>query len=106
MAALLVSSAYPHLPEDAFHPYSSFVFPKKAFGKKLRSCYASYFRNWAWLSYNVAKDVVYCHVCVNLLQTSKMAVKYADPPFVQKGFSYWKDATIAFKKHESSKCHK
>lgn len=26
--------------------------------------------------------------------------------FVQRGLSYWKDATIAFKEHESSDCHK
>jgi len=26
--------------------------------------------------------------------------------FVSKGFTYWKEATIAFKKHQSSDCHK
>ena len=35
-----------------------------------------------------------------------MTAKRADPSFVKRGFSYWKDATIAFKKHESSDCHK
>jgi len=35
-----------------------------------------------------------------------MTPKRADPSFVQKGFCYWKDATIAFKKHELSECHK
>ena len=35
-----------------------------------------------------------------------MTTKRADPSFVKRGFSYWKDATIAFKKHESSDCHK
>ena len=30
----------------------------------------------------------------------------ADPSFTQKGFSYWKNGTIAFKKHASSNSHK
>ena len=35
-----------------------------------------------------------------------MSVKRADLSFVQKGFSYRKDAIIAFKKHEPSECNK
>ena len=40
------------------------------------------------------------------LQAKKMTAKRADPSFTQRGFAYWKDATIAFKRHESSECHK
>ena len=29
-----------------------------------------------------------------------------DPAFVSRGFVHWKNATIAFKKHQSSDCHK
>ena len=29
-----------------------------------------------------------------------------DPSFLTKGFTYWKEATTAFKKHEASQCHK
>ena len=29
-----------------------------------------------------------------------------DPAFLMKGFTYWKEATTAFKKHEASQCHK
>ena len=47
-------------------------------------------------------DVVFCHLCIKSLQGKKRAY----PSFVKRGFSYWKDATIAFKKHESSDCHK
>ena len=28
-----------------------------------------------------------------------------DPAFLTKGFTYWKEATTAFKKHEASQCH-
>ena len=102
------SSSLPEVSERAFHPDSSFCFPKRRFGKsnvKMRSCKAEYFRTWPWLTYDVEKDVVFCYLCVKSLQ-KKMTIKRADPSFVQRGFSYWKDATIAFKKHESSDCHK
>ncbi|KAI6654469.1 hypothetical protein LOD99_865 [Oopsacas minuta] len=36
----------------------------------------------------------------------EMTAKKADTSFTQKGFSYWKGATIAFKEHASSDCHK
>lgn len=29
-----------------------------------------------------------------------------EPTFINTGFGYWRDATIAFKKHQSSMCHK
>ena len=56
--------------------------------------------------YDVEKDVVFCHLCGKSLQAKKMTAKRADPSFTQKGFAYWKDATIAFKKHTSLDCHK
>ena len=28
-----------------------------------------------------------------------------DPAFLSKGFTYWKEATTAFKKHQESECH-
>ena len=28
-----------------------------------------------------------------------------DPAFLTKGFTYWKEATTAFKKHQASDCH-
>ena len=29
-----------------------------------------------------------------------------DPAFLTKGFTYWKETTTAFKKHEASQCRK
>lgn len=35
-----------------------------------------------------------------------MNLRRADPSFVQRGFRFRRDATIAFKKHEKSDCHR
>ena len=29
-----------------------------------------------------------------------------DPAFISRGFTYWKEATTAFKKHQTSDCHR
>ena len=92
--------------EQPFHPDPSFVFPKRPFGKTMRSCQEAYFKSWPWLSYDISRDAVFCHLCVTSLQANKMNHKRADPAFVQRGFCYWKDATLAFKKHEKSDCHR
>ena len=98
---------FPDLPEEPYHPTRSFLFPKKTFGKSTRSCHRSYFEKWPWLTYVVAQDVVFCHLCVKTLKAKKMTCKQGDnSSFTQTGFSYWKDATISFKKHESSASHK
>ena len=114
-----LSFSIPELPEKAFHPNSSFCFPKRSssfcfpkrsFGKsanvKMRSCKAEYFHTWPLLTYDVEKDVVFCHLCIKSVQGKKLAIKRSDPSFLQWGFPYWKDAIIEFKKHESSACHK
>ena len=35
-----------------------------------------------------------------------MASKCGDEAFTSRGFSNWKDAKVAFTKHEQTKCHK
>ncbi len=99
----------PDIAAEPNQPGPSFVFPKCQFGKKVvvkRSCQADYFRTWPWLTYDEQKDAVFCHTCVMALKAKKMTLKRGDAAFVSKGFSNWKDATISFKKHESSLCHK
>ena len=36
----------------------------------------------------------------------KLATKCTDQAFISKGFHNWKDATVAFNKHEKTGCHK
>ena len=64
---LSASSCFPVVPEDVFHPDSSFCFPKRVLGKtnpKMRACQAEYFKTWPWLTNDIEKDVVFCHLCV------------------------------------------
>ena len=88
-------------------PSASFVYPKRIFGKKnivWRSFQQAWFKQWTWLHYDEANDLAYCHICVSALK-QKMKESNAEPSFVSSGFSNWKDATVAFKKHQLSACH-
>ena len=70
MASLqMASSSRENLPEISSLPHqpTAFSFPKRSFGKKnvsLRSFQASWFRQWPFLHYDEARDVVHCHTCV------------------------------------------
>ena len=104
-----MASVLPDLPASPTHPPHHFIFPKRDFGQKKvvkRSCQASWFSKWPWLHYQQSSDAVFCHVCVNALRSKRMDMRRGDPSFSYKGFSNWKDGTIAFKKHESSVSHK
>ena len=57
------------------------------------------------MHYDEANDLAYCHICVSALKQKKMKESNAEPSFVSSGFSNWKDATVAFKKHQLSACH-
>ena len=56
--------------------------------------------------YCKSNDHVLCHVCVRAVNSNRMTVGQSDAAFITKGFSNWKDGTIAFKNHEVSSCHK
>ena len=67
--AAQASSSRDNLPDISSCPHQPTVFslPKRSFGKKkvvLRSFQASRFRQWLYLHYNEARDLVYCHTCV------------------------------------------
>ena len=69
-ASFSASSQLLKLPEKAFHPDKSLDFPSREFGKKnikTRFCQASYFSFWPWLTYDLEKDVIFCHLCVKSL---------------------------------------
>ena len=57
------------------------------------------------MHYDEANDIAYCHLCVSALKHKKMKQCNAEPSFLSTGFSNWKDATVAFKKHQLSACH-
>lgn len=72
---------------DKPHQPVNFKFPKRSFGQKnavLRSFQPAWFRQWAFLHYDEAKDVTFCHTCVMAFKLNRMRVNRgnADPAFV------------------------
>ena len=91
-----------------------FSFPKQQYGKTKvvhRAFQPQWFEKWKWLHYDESRDLAFCHTCLIAMKTGKMKDKntYADPAFVYKGYSNWKDATGergTFNVHANSKFHK
>ena len=87
----------------------TFNFPQCCFGKTnpvKRSFQASWFSNRTWLHYDEANDLTFCHICSVAYKDGKLNNHSLDKAFIINGFSYWKDACVSFKKHDSSKCHR
>ena len=99
----------PTLPSGPNHPPLSFKFPHCEFRKKMivkRSYQLSWFSKWKWLHYDEDSDAVFCHPCVIASSRNKVKWSKGESTFINKGYSNWKDAVMAFKKHEGSDCHK
>jgi len=55
----------------------------------------------------IEKDAAFCYLCMTADHDGKfLASTKREPAFVSRGFTYWKAAKVAFKKHQSSDCHK
>ena len=94
-----------------FHPPESFCFPKRKLRIKaersFRAEWCMWGRPYVWLHYDVSSDSAFCHLCMTAAYEGKLiASTKKDPAFFTKEFTYWKEATTAFKKHEASQCHK
>ena len=57
------------------------------------------------LHYDEANDLAFCHICSVAYKDGKLNNHTLDKAFIINGFSNWKDASVSFKKHDSSKCH-
>ena len=82
--------------------------PKRTFGSSNieRLFRAEWCEKFEWLHYDVASDSVFCYLCKTAeMQNKLLASTKKDPAFITKGFVYWKEATTAFQKYQSSKCH-
>ncbi len=97
------------LPVEAHQP-RTFEFTKRSFGKKVvvnRSFQPSSFEKWPWLHYIENEDAVVCFTCAQASVQKKLQwSSNLDSAFISKGFTNWKDATVKFAIHASSKCHK
>ena len=99
------------LPDKAHQPrWQKSRFPQRNFGKAKivrRSFQPSWFDRWQWLHYIEGQDVVLCFTCARASVENKLEwSSSADLAFISKGFTNWKDATVKFSVHSSSKCHK
>ena len=92
------------------HQPVGFSYPKREFGKSTvvrRSFQPSWFTRWPWLHYLESEDAVLCHTCACANSEGKLQwSSNAESSFITKGFTNWKDATVKFGLHDSSKCHK
>ena len=95
---------------DSSHQPRNVSFPKVCFGKTkpvYRSFNVTWFDKWPWLHWDVASERAFCHTCVLAYKQKKPRSSCADPAFISRGYQNWKDATVAFRIHESgSSCHK
>ena len=77
----------------------------KQFGKKKRSCQASWFKNFSWLHYSKEKDSVFCIFCIR--HKGKLTAEHnMEEAYITKGFNNWKKALEAFVDHQQSKAHR
>ena len=96
----------PVLPEK-FQPNKGFQFPSRSFGKTTRSFRPEWCITFPWLHYNTEKDAAFCHLCMTTEHEGKFhGSMRRDPAFIARGYTYWKEATAAFRKHQASDCHK
>ena len=92
---------------EKFQPDKSFSFPKRTFGRTTRSFRPEWCELFPWLHYSIDQDAAFCHLCMTAQHEGKfLASTKRDPAFVSRGYTYWKEATTAFKKHQTSDCHK
>ena len=91
---------------DKAHQPKSLVFPKQKFGVKDRCFQRDWFEKWPWLHYNELDDSAYCFICAKAIKEKKVKTGNMDACFISTGYTNWKDATCAFKRHEASDAHK
>ena len=51
-------------------------------------------------------DKAFCYNCIQAYKEDKLRASNLELAFISKGFNNWKDASVKFKEHESSNCHK
>ena len=106
---VVVISSY--LPEK-FHPKNIVALSETSVWEERdqeRSFRAEWCEMYPWLHYDITLDAAFCHVCMTTSLTDREPLLKSskhDRAFNTKGFTYWKDGTTAFKKHETSDCHR
>ena len=87
----------------------NFKFPYREFGKQKlvkRAFQHSWFAKWKWLHYEEDMNKAFCYNCIQAYKEDKLRASNLELAFISKVFNNWKDASVKFKEHESSNCHK
>ena len=72
-----------------FHPPRHFVFQKRIISKRARYCQRSWFDTYEFLHYDVSKDAIFYHTCIQAVQQRKIRnSKRGDPAFVSDLYTY------------------
>ena len=102
----------PDVGSKPHQPLVNFKFPYRQyreFGKQKlvkRAFQHSWFAKWKWLHYEEDMDKAFCYNCIQAYKEDKLRASNLELAFISKGFNSWKDASVKFKEHESSNCHK
>ena len=97
----------PDVGSKSHQPITNFKFPYREFGKQKivkRAFQHSWFSKWKWLHYE--EDKAFSYNCIKAYKEDKLRTPSLELAFISKGFNNWKDASVKFKEHESSNCHK
>ena len=100
------------IPDVGSKPHQPLVnskFPYREFGKQKlvkRAFQHSWFAKWKWLHYEEDMYKAFCYNCIQAYKEDKLRASNLELAFISKGFNNWKDASVKFKEHESSNCHK
>ena len=79
-------------------PGADYTFPLTQFGKKKRSCQASWFRNFPWLHYCKEKESVFCMFCIK--HKGKLTAEHnLEEAYITKGFGNWNSPITIKLKH-------
>ena len=99
----------PDVGSKPHQPLTNFKFPYREFGKQKivkRAFQHLWFSKWKWLHYEEDTDKAFCYNCIKAYTEGKLRTPNLELAFISKGFNNWKDASVKFKEHESSNCHK
>ena len=71
------------IPSQPHQPPASFTFPKRSFGLFFAVfSMLNWFKQWTFLHYDEAKDLVYCYTCLLCFKEKRLRSANADPAFV------------------------
>ena len=94
------------VPESPNQPSSDYIYPKTKFGDSYHSFKTVWTTQFTWLHCNESTDSAFCWYCKKATATGQLKSSKREDAFINPGYTNWKNAIAAFRKHEQSDCHK